>query len=124
MMVAFVLCYVVFVLFPVAGPNYAFEHPTGAVREVWSARLVYGVLAGGSSFGAAFPSSHVAAAGVAILALWREAPRAAAALVVPAVLLVIGTVYCQMHYGVDVLGGLLVIPAALGIAWRVPRERA
>lgn len=122
-MVAFFLCYAVFVLFPVAGPNYVFEHPSGPVREVWSARLVYGVLAGGSSFGAAFPSSHVAAAGVAIAALWREARRPAALLVIPALLLAVGTVYCQMHYGVDVIAGLAVIPAALGIATRVRPER-
>src|SRR3972149_3517233 len=60
-MVAFVICYVWFVVFPVAGPNYTFPHPTGPVREVWSAQLVYGTLAQGSSFGAAFPSSHVGA---------------------------------------------------------------
>ena len=70
-MVAYVACFAVFVLYPVAGPNYAFDHPTGPVREVWSARLVYNVLAGGSSFGAAFPSSHVAATLAATVALWR-----------------------------------------------------
>lgn len=105
-MVAFVACYVVFVLFPVAGPNYAFEHPTGAVREVWSARLVYGLLEGGSSFGAAFPSSHVAATLAAVLTLWREWRTLAWAFVLPTILLIVGTVYCQMHYGVDTLAGL------------------
>src|SRR5713101_6012233 len=61
MMVAYVACYLVFLFFPVAGPYYAFPHPEGPVRQVWSAQLVYGLLVGGSSFGAAFPSSHVAA---------------------------------------------------------------
>ncbi len=115
MMIAFVLCYLVFVLFPVAGPNYAFEHPTGAVREVWSARLVYGVLGTGSSFGAAFPSSHVAATLSAVGALWRVWPRLAAVLVIPTILLVVGTVYCQMHYGVDALAGLAVGGIALAL---------
>ena len=61
MMLAYMPCYVLFLAYPVAGPYYAFEGPTGAVREVWSAQLVYGLQAEGSSIGAAFPSSHVAA---------------------------------------------------------------
>lgn len=111
MMLAFVACYVVFVLFPVAGPNYAFEHPSGPVRDVWSAELVYGVLAAGSSFGAAFPSSHVAATLAVVIVLWRLRPTLAAIFTVPLFLLIVATVYCQMHYGVDTLAG-----AALGAA--------
>jgi len=108
-MIAFLVCYAVFVLYPVAGPNWVFEHPTGAVRDVWSAKLVYGVLENGASMGAAFPSSHVAATGVAVLAVGREWRAMAVALALPALLLLIGTVYCQMHYGVDVLAGIAVI---------------
>ncbi len=107
-MVAFVVCYVVFVLYPVAGPNYAFEHPTGPVREVWSAKLVYEMLAAGSSFGAAFPSSHVAASTAATLMLWFVWRPLAAIFALPLILLIIGTVYCQMHYGIDAGTGLIV----------------
>jgi membrane-associated phospholipid phosphatase len=111
---AFVLCYVVFALYPVAGPNYVFEHPTGPVREVWSARLVYGILGTGSSFGTAFPSSHVAATVAVNFSLWREWRTLALIILVPTVLLVIGTVYCQMHYGIDALAGICV---GLGAGW-------
>ena len=107
-MVAYVVCYVIFALYPVAGPNYAFAHPTGPVREVWTARLVYGILEGGSSFGAAFPSSHVAASLAATLALWRVWKPLAAVFTIPLILLVVATVYCQMHYGIDAGVGLLV----------------
>ncbi len=85
---------------------------------MWSARLVYWVLSGGSSFGAAFPSSHVAATVSAILALWQEWRGFAVAFVVPAGLLVIGTVYCQMHYGVDALAGVIVGTGAWWVASR------
>jgi membrane-associated phospholipid phosphatase len=119
-MVAYVACYTVFALWPAAGPNYAFPHPTGPVRDVWSARATYGVLAQGSSFGAAFPSSHVAAAAAAVAALWRVWRPLSLILVLPASLLVIATVYCQMHYAVDALAGLAVAAAALAIGWRVP----
>ena len=116
-MVAFVMCYVWFVLFPVAGPNYTFPHPTGPVREVWSARLVYHTLAQGSSFGAAFPSSHVGAtvaATLAALSQWRALGWTCAVL---SALLAVGTVYCQMHYAVDASAGLLV-----GVlAWAIVR---
>lgn len=118
-MMAFVACYVVFVLYPVAGPNYAFDHPTGRVREVWSADLVYWMLDRGSSFGAAFPSSHVAATVAAIIALVREWRALAAVFVIPVLLLVIGTVYCQMHYGVDTLAGLAVGAAAAWVGRRI-----
>lgn len=119
---AFVICYVVFALFPVAGPNYAFEHPTGAVREVWSARLVYGLLGTGSSFGTAFPSSHVAATVAANVALWREWRTLALIVLVPTILLVVGTVYCQMHYGIDAVCGLAVGVFAGGIGWWLVRR--
>lgn len=120
-MIAFVPCYLAFVLFPVAGPNWIFPEPTGAVRDVWSARIVYDALEA-SSFGTAFPSSHVAATGAVVLATLHEWRAWGLTLMVPAVLLVIGTVYCQMHYGVDVLAGFVVLG---GVAWvrRVLGER-
>jgi membrane-associated phospholipid phosphatase len=117
-MIAFVACYVWFVLFPVAGPNYTFEHPTGPVREVWSARLVYATLAGGSSFGAAFPSSHVAATVAATIGLWRVWKSLAVWFVLPAALLTVGTIYCQMHYGVDATSGLALGVVAGLVAFR------
>jgi membrane-associated phospholipid phosphatase len=116
--IAFVICYVTFVLYPVAGPNYAFDHPTGPVREVWSARLIYTLLESGSSFGAAFPSSHVAATVATTLGLWRAWRALGAWFTVPCILLIVGTVYCQMHYGIDAATGIVV---GVG-AWLVARR--
>jgi membrane-associated phospholipid phosphatase len=107
-MTAYAFCFVVFVLFPVAGPNWVFPHPTGPVREVWSARLVYSVLENGSSVGTAFPSSHVAATFATVIACWRAWPPLGRGTVVPFVLLTIAVVYCQMHYAMDAVGGLVV----------------
>jgi membrane-associated phospholipid phosphatase len=122
-MIAFVICYVVFILYPVAGPYYAFDQPTGPVREVWSARLVYAVLAGGSSFGAAFPSSHVGATLASVLALWRVRPAMGRAFMIPAILLTVGTVYCQMHYGIDAISGVAVGAVAFVAAGRFQESR-
>jgi len=118
-MLAFVACYVVFVLFPVAGPNYAFPHPTGPVREVWSARIVYDLLEGGSSVGAAFPSSHIAATLTATIATWRAWPALGRVMLLPFLLLCVAVVYCQMHYAVDALSGLVVGVAVSVIAPRL-----
>lgn len=108
MMIGYVACYLVFILYPVAGPNYAFPHPTGPVREVWSARLVYGMLSGGSSVGAAFPSSHIAGTVAVTIATWRAWPRLGWVFGLIAAALLVAVVYCQMHYGVDALTGLAV----------------
>jgi membrane-associated phospholipid phosphatase len=122
-MLAFVACYLVFILFPVAGPNYAFPHPTGPVREVWSARLVYHLLAGGSSVGAAFPSSHIAATLATTLAAWRAWPAMGRTMLIPFLLLCVAVVYCQMHYAVDALSGIVVGVAVSVMAPRLWADR-
>ncbi len=123
-MITFVICYLTFVFYPVAGPYYAFPHPSGWFTDNGPARLVYTILATGSSYGAAFPSSHVAASAAATISAWRGSRTLGGLLVLPTVLLSVGVVYCQMHYGVDALAGLglgVLVAGAMGI-W-VKRER-
>jgi membrane-associated phospholipid phosphatase len=111
---AFLTCYGVFVFFPVAGPYYAFPRPTGSFVDNPMARLVYAMLAGGSSYGAAFPSSHVAASVAATLAAGRAWRPLGWVLLVLTTLLTVAVVYCQMHYAVDALAGL-VVGAVIGV---------
>lgn len=106
--ICFMLCYAVFALFPVSGPYYQFERPSGAFIDNLPARLVYASLSGGSSFGAAFPSSHVAATVTCTAVMVRLRPRVGLWLVVPAALLTVSVVYCAMHYAVDAVAGLLL----------------
>jgi membrane-associated phospholipid phosphatase len=115
-MVTFVACYLAFIFFPVAGPYYMFPRPSPWFVDNAAARLVYDTLAQGSSYGAAFPSSHVAAAVAAALAAASGSRRLGLVLLVPTILLAVGVVYCQMHYGVDALAGLAVgIVVALAV---------
>jgi membrane-associated phospholipid phosphatase len=102
----FLACYLVFLLFPVAGPYYEYPRPAAWFVSNPAARLVYGTLSQGSAYGAAFPSSHVAAALVATAAAFRGSRALGRALLVPSALLTIGVVYCQMHYAVDAIAGL------------------
>jgi PAP2 superfamily len=105
-MTTFVICYLGFLFFPVAGPYYTFPRPAAWFTENLPARLVYEALSTGSSYGAAFPSSHVAAALAATLTAARVSGRLGLVLLLPTILLTVGVVYCQMHYGVDALAGL------------------
>jgi membrane-associated phospholipid phosphatase len=119
-MTVFVLCYLAFLFFPVAGPYYLFPRPPAWFTDNLPARVVYSTLASGSSYGAAFPSSHVAATVAAALAAYRGSRPLGLALAVPTILLTIGVVYCQMHYGVDAVAGLAV---GGGVAWALGTVR-
>ena len=122
-MTTFVVCYLVFIFFPVAGPYYMFPRPSAWFLDNGAARLVYDTLAEGSSYGAAFPSSHVAATVAAALAAASGSRRLGLLLVVPTILLGVGVVYCQMHYAVDALSGLLVgVVIALAVGKLTPDE--
>jgi membrane-associated phospholipid phosphatase len=120
-MTVFVLCYLMFLFFPVAGPYYLFTRPPVWFTDNLPARVVYSTLASGSSYGAAFPSSHVAATVAAALAAYRGSRPLGLALAVPTILLTVGVVYCQMHYGVDAVAGLAI---GAGVAWALGTARS
>lgn len=121
---AFFVCYLCFAVFPVAGPRYEFARISGPPSDGVVFALVHGVLEAGSSKGTAFPSSHVAAATAALLACRRDARRAFRWLLVPVVLLTLGTVYGRFHYAVDALAGLAVAWGAWAATpWLIARLR-
>jgi len=112
-MVTFYLCYAAFLFFPVAGPHYAFDTAHNAATAVWPARVAAWLVDHGDSWGAAFPSSHVAAAAVATGMALRQWRRLGLALLPFTVGLIPATVYGQFHYAVDALAGLAVAALVL-----------
>lgn len=119
---AFFLCYVAFVVFPVTGPRYLYDQLQGAPAGALLFDAVHAVAEGGSSKGTAFPSSHVAATVAAWLACRRVARRwywMAAPFVL---LLTLGTVYGRFHYAVDALAGVFVALAAWKLAPALTRR--
>jgi hypothetical protein len=117
----FYLCYAIFLFFPVAGPRYAFPLAHNEATGIAVARFAQWLLNRGDSWGAAFPSSHVAAAVVATacaLRFWRPLGLVLAPFTVG---LTLSVVYGQFHYGVDALSGLLVAGGILfSIRTRTP----
>ena len=108
LMLAFTSCFLVFVLYPVEGPRYAWAPPPG-VPDGPVRRMALWVLSEGSSRGAAFPSSHAAVSVAQTLTLWRVGARRMSGVVgVLTALLVVGAVYGGFHYAVDMLAGVAV----------------
>lgn len=103
----YLICYLFALFIPVAGPYYQFERPSGAFVANLPARLVYAMLSVGSAFGAAFPSSHVAATVAATIGAWRGSRRMGLIVAIPTAFLAVGVVYCQMHYAIDSVAGVL-----------------
>lgn len=113
-------CYVVFVYFPVQGPRY-FGAPEG-VPDGPVRRLTLAILEGGSSRGAAFPSSHMAitaAQAVATLVFLRPVGIVVALIGAG---LGVGAVYGGFHYAVDMVVGLVGGVATATLALRLSRD--
>jgi membrane-associated phospholipid phosphatase len=116
--IAMVTCFVVFCLAPVEGPRYAWPAPAG-VPDGMFRRMVNAILAGGSSRGTAFPSSHQAIALVMGLSSLAWDRRLGLLILTVSVLLGLGAVYGGFHYAVDmVAGGAVAVGAWFGAGWR------
>lgn len=113
----FLICYLCYIVAPVAGPYYVYPHPSGAFVDNAPARLVYATLSGGSAFGAAFPSSHVAAMTAASIGAWHAERWMGVVVGCLTALLAVGVVYCQMHYVIDSAAGV-VLGAAVPLLLR------
>jgi membrane-associated phospholipid phosphatase len=104
---AYALCFVAFMIFPVEGPRYrwgpAEAAPEGPVRD-----LARRLLRSGSSRGTAFPSSHVAVSVAQAIIAMRRAPRWGWIVALCAVGVAIGAVYGGFHYAIDVLAGVVL----------------
>jgi membrane-associated phospholipid phosphatase len=114
-MATFYVCYTIFLLFPVAGPRYLFPMADNAATAVAPAQWVHSILRSGSAWGTAFPSSHVAVSLVAALSALLAWPALGGPLLVLTILLAMGTVYGQFHYGIDALAGAVVGMAMLAV---------
>jgi membrane-associated phospholipid phosphatase len=116
---AFAICYTWFILFPVMGPRYWYGALEGALSEGSIYQFTRDLLAGGSSKGTAFPSSHVAGTCAAWFAAAREDERGFFLAAVPVVTLTLSTVWGGFHYAIDAVAGLVIAWIAFAVAPRL-----
>jgi len=101
--------FLLYLLFPVDGPQDAFPESIVRVASTGFAAVNATIRTAGDSLGTAFPSSHVVGtitlAWIACEAAppWTRLPALLLAALVPP-----ATVYTQNHYGLDALAGILV----------------
>jgi membrane-associated phospholipid phosphatase len=109
---AYMACYILFVLIPMEGPAHTLRHLHSTALTggpfLWLVRFAQQA----GVHGNAFPSAHVAGAMPPLLFAWRYVPRLGAWLTPFVILLCIGAVYDRYHYASDVLAGIPLGAAA------------
>jgi membrane-associated phospholipid phosphatase len=122
--VVFFSCYLVFIFFPVDGPqHYQAAGPVIAPEGLFPT-LVGMVRESGGSLGASFPSSHVAIAVTAAIVGWRYFPTwVGVVLSLEAVGVSVATFFTQNHYAVDAVAGV-AWAALAAVAVALPKGRA
>lgn len=111
---SFYVYYLIFIFFPVAGPQYYFKGAAPGLPDGYLfSHLIHIIEQTAERPTAAFPSSHV---GISLLMLWLawKYVRKAFYYVLPfIVMLIVSTVYLRAHYVVDVLAGGAAFPVLL-----------
>ncbi len=108
---SFYMYYILFILFPVAGPQFYLSPPDNLLPDAYFFRdLVKFVHEFGEGPTAAFPSSHVGVMVLMIYLAYKYAPKLLKWFVLGGILLIMSTVYIKAHYVIDVIGGFLSIP--------------
>ncbi|MFA5072865.1 MAG: phosphatase PAP2 family protein [Nitrospirota bacterium] len=110
-MLSFYLFYIIFIIIPVAGPQFYLPAPYNELPDAYFFRNIM-VLVQQTAEGptAAFPCSHV---GIAFLVWWlalKFAPKLMKWFFIFGILIAFSTVYIKAHYVIDVIAGLLVVP--------------
>lgn len=112
LMLAYYICFIVFVLFPVEGPRFALESfytiplKGYAFSKMHAQHMDTGFIS--AYRGAAMPSSHIAATFVSLI-MMRRYKRRLYYLIFPIfTLMVLSTVYGRYHYVSDAVAGIIV----------------
>ena len=108
------LFYLIFAIFPSAGPQYFFESPQNILPSAYIFdNIMHLVQKFGEQPTGAFPSSHVGIS-IIILILFRKDFGNYFKIALPIVfLLILSTVYIKAHYVVDVVAGIVFAPLIL-----------
>lgn len=111
------LFYLIFAIFPSAGPQYFFESPQNILPSAYIFdNIMHLVQKFGEQPTGAFPSSHVGISVIILILLRKNIIKYFKIALPIVILLILSTVYIKAHYVVDVLGGMLFAPLILFVS--------
>jgi len=107
--IAFYICYILFVFYPVTGPRFYLEDIYYLpIIGPFFTPLAKNVVEFGGHHGAAMPSSHCAIAFIVAWRIGKDIRKLMIPVVLIAVLLCLSTVYGRFHYLTDVIAGVII----------------
>jgi membrane-associated phospholipid phosphatase len=108
---SFIIYYLIFILFPVKGPQFYFPvNDAQTVDSYFFSKLVKMAQHIGETETGAFPSSHVGMSVIFLILSYKYLRKAFWIILLPVILLWFATVYIKAHYLIDVLGGFVSAP--------------
>jgi len=116
---AYLLCYVVFLAAPMEGPVHTLRQVSGPPPFDGPFYALVRLVQRAGVHGNAFPSAHVAGALPPVIFAWRHAPRLGAVMTLLVALMGLGAVHDGYHYVSDVVAGVAVGAVAAAIVMAV-----
>ena len=108
---SFYIYYFIFIIFPVAGPQFYLTPPDNQLPDAYVFReTIKFIHTMGERPAAAFPSSHVGIACILLYLSTKFAKELLKWFIPITIILILSTVYIKAHYVIDVIGGFLSVP--------------
>ena len=117
---SFLIYYLVFILFPVAGPQFYFSDQMSTLPEgyVFGPAMKF-IQQNGEGQTGAFPSSHVSICLILLYLCFTKIRKLLLYVLIISVLLILSTVYLKAHYVIDIFGAFLTVPFIYWISSRL-----
>jgi len=114
---SFYFFYLIFILFPVAGPQFYLDHSLRTIPDSGLFRSLVKLAEWiGEGPTAAFPSSHVGIVVIMAVLTYKYAKELLWVYIIFGILICFSTVYIKAHYVIDVFGGFLISPLLFWIS--------
>ncbi|NOX85520.1 MAG: phosphatase PAP2 family protein [Chlorobi bacterium] len=114
---SFLIYYLIFILNPVAGPQFYYPGSADALPEgYFFGPLMKYIQQNGEGQTGAFPSSHVSICLILLYLCLTQTRKFWPLVLTVSILLILSTVYLKAHYVIDVLGAFLTTPVVYFIS--------
>lgn len=114
---SFFIFYLIFGLFPSAGPQFYFDSPDKDLPVAYIFdTIMHFIQTNAEQPTAAFPSSHVGLSLIILMLSRKTVPRFFKISWPFVIIIILSTVYIKAHYVVDVIGGIIIAPFIVYLA--------